>query len=79
MMPGEVGKIRELTRGVEAEVCIGWTKDAYVTIKVSGANSPAIKEAMANLRKAFKDEAHRLIADAQADERARGRKPIGAA
>lgn len=77
-MPGQVGKIRELNRGLEAEVCIGWTKDAYVIVKVVGT-SPPVQKALENLRKALKQEAHDLLLAAQEDERSRGRKPIGSA
>lgn len=78
MMPGQVGKIRELNRGVEAEVCVGSSAShGYAVLKVLGT-SPEVKAAMENLRAALRKEAHDSLVAAQRDAIARGRVAIGA-
>lgn len=77
MIPGQVGKIRELNRGVEAEVCVGATgKYGYTVLKVRGV-SPQVKEAMDALRAAFRAEAHDQLLAAQRDSNARSGRAIG--
>lgn len=77
MTPGQVGKIREMKRGVEAEVCVGATgKYGYTVLKVTG-NSPRIQAAMANLRDAFREEANEQLIAAQKDQIIRTGDAIG--
>lgn len=77
MIPGEVGKIRELSRGVEAEVCVGATgKYGYTVLKVRGV-SPQVKNAMTILRNALRNEAHEQLRAAQDDTRTRKGSAIG--
>lgn len=77
MRPGEVGKVRELKRGVEAEVCVGATgKYGYTVLKVLGT-SEAVRSAMANLRQAIRQEAHEQLLAAQKDQLIRTGDAIG--
>lgn len=65
MRAGDVGKIRELNRGIEAEVCVGATgKYGYTVLKVVGA-SPQVQNAMKILRNALRNEAHEQLVAAQ--------------
>lgn len=76
MIAGEVGKVRELDRGVTADVCIGLTAKGAAIVRVEGS-SPEVKKALAGLKKALRDEAHELILDAQDLQVKRGRRAIG--
>lgn len=75
MIAGSVGKIRELSRGVEAEVCVGGSAKGYAVLKVLGT-SPEVKTAMVGLRQALRKEAHDLLVAAQREEIIRGRVDV---
>lgn len=77
MIPGQVGKIRELNRGIEAEVCVGATgKYGYTVLKVRGV-SEDVKSALADLRAALRREAHDQLLAAQKDTSSRSGRAIG--
>jgi hypothetical protein len=77
MQAGQVGKIRELTRGIEAEVCVGATgKYGYTILKVVGV-SPQVQNAMKILRNALRKEAHDQLVAAQMDTIIRTGDAIG--
>lgn len=77
MIPGQVGKIRELNRGVEAEVCVGATgKYGYTTLKVVGV-SEGVRSAMSDLRMALRAEAHEQLIAAQKESIIRTGDAIG--
>lgn len=76
MIAGEVGKVRELDRGVCADVCIGLTAEGAAIVRVEGS-SPAVKKALAELKKALRAQAHDLIVGAQDIQIRRGRSAIG--
>lgn len=76
MIAGEVGKVRELDAGVQADVCIGLTAKGAAILKVTGS-SPEVKKALSLLKKALRDEAHELLLDAQDIQTKRGRRAIG--
>lgn len=76
MIAGEVGKIREFDRGVEADVCIGMTAEGVVVVRVTGS-SKRTKRALSELKAALKEDAHNAIVAAQELQTRRGRKAIG--
>lgn len=77
MIAGQVGKIRELNRGVEAEVCVGATgKYGYTVLKVVGV-SEQVQNAMKVLRNALRAEAHAQLVAAQKDTIIRTGDAIG--
>lgn len=79
MLPGEVGKIRELSRGVEAQVCVGVSPSFGWAIVQVTSRSPQVEDAMQRLREALREEAHKMLSEAQAGQQRRGREAIGAA
>lgn len=61
MKAGDVRGVRELTRGVQAEVCLGAdTMLGYATIRIE-ARSPRALDALAALKDALKDEAQSYV------------------
>jgi hypothetical protein len=77
MQPGQVGKIRELKRGLEAEVCVGATgKYGYTVLKVLATSTP-VQSALAELRRAIRQEAHEQLIAAQKDQIIRTGDAIG--
>lgn len=77
MQPGQVGKIRELKRGIEAEVCVGATgKYGYTVLKVLGT-SEQVQNALMILRNALRNEAHEQLIAAQKDQIIRTGDAIG--
>lgn len=77
MLPGQVGKVRELQRGVEAQVCVGVSKKFGWAIVTVTSHSPEVEAAMQRLRDALRDEADVMIREAQADRNRRGKRAIG--
>lgn len=76
-MIGTVGKVRELTRGVEAEVTIGATgKHGYVRLRVLGTTERT-RRALEELKSALRAEAHDMLVAAQQDTLARKGSAIG--
>jgi hypothetical protein len=76
VIAGEVGKVRELDRGVTADVCIGLTAKGAAIMRVEGS-SPEVKQALADLKKALRNEAHELLLNAQDVQLKRGKRAIG--
>lgn len=59
--PGAVRAVRELSTGVQAQVCLGAdVKHGYAIITVV-AKSPEVQEAMADLKAALQKEAHDYV------------------
>lgn len=66
---GDVRGVRELARGVQAEVCLGTsTQHGYAAIIVE-SSSPRVREAMAVLKRALRDEAYELTGKIIEDQR----------
>lgn len=79
MIGGQVAHVRELTSGVQADVSIGASGEyGYATIRVV-TQDPDVMKALDALKGALRNVAGRTIAAAQADERRRGRTPLGEA
>lgn len=66
---GEVRGVRELSRGVQAEVCLGTsTQHGYAAIVVE-SSSPAVRKALAALKRVLRDEAYELTSKIIEDQR----------
>lgn len=71
-----VRAVRQVAAGVQAQVCVGATSEAYVWLTVT-SSSPAVQEAMVALRDALRADADRLLKAAQDDTEGRGGAPVG--
>lgn len=57
MRAGEVANVRELSKGVRADVCLGMSvKHGYAVITVT-STSPKVQKAMDALKRALKEDA----------------------
>lgn len=73
-----VRNVRELKRGVQADVVIGEDPATHsvVTVQVI-ASSARVLNALEALKHVLQQEAHIAIRNAQDDEQRRGHKPLG--
>lgn len=60
--PGEVTAVRELKRGVQAQVCLGSSTEHGTAVVTVTSASPAVKAALKTLHLALRDEAGALMA-----------------
>lgn len=59
---GEVRNVRELKDGIQAQVCLGADTKSGVAIVTMTSSSPAVREALAALKAAIRDEAQGVMA-----------------
>lgn len=61
--PGEVRSVRELTSGVQAQVCLGADVKRGSAIITVTAISPEVRKAMDSLKEAIRLETKELVGD----------------
>lgn len=76
MIGGTVARVRELTKGVQADVSIGESALGYANITVVTQDKDVMK-ALDGLKAALRKVAHNTIVGAQQNEIRKGRTPVG--
>lgn len=68
--PGEVRNIRELKRGVQAQVCLGASTSLGSAVVTVDFNSPEVLKALQSLRTAIRKDCHTLLEGILTDQAA---------
>lgn len=67
--PGEVRAIRELKRGVQAQVCLGASTALGSAVVTIDCTSPEVLEALESLRTAIRKDARAMLEGILADQK----------